>query len=54
MTKGLPFIGGVAVVRVVVKKGVVWVTGVDPSERTTTLGVPWLILGLFSSIYIPL
>ena len=47
----LPFVGGVAVVRV----GVELVMGVDPSESTTTLpGLPWMILGFLLSIYIPL
>ena len=51
MTKVLPFVGGVAVVRV----GVELVPGVDPSESTTTLpGLPWMILGFLLSIYIPL
>ena len=50
MTKVLPFVGGVAVVRV----GVELVPGVDPSESTTPLpGLPWMILGFLLSIYIP-
>ena len=45
MTDGLPFVGGMAGVRVV-SVGVVLVMGVRPSESTTILVcLSWMILG---------